>query len=142
MWLGHNVGHAQIHTELKYTCSEEQGFGEDFQRAVGRREGLLMGQYRARTVGEGGEATESAASWASTASCCWMPWASSRVAHLKRRLGKAAIDGSMEVGVVSGELRRQPSVVDLRATMPTSWTGFTRPGRRGGKDEGKGSHQG
>ena len=43
--------------------------------------------------------------------------ASSRVARQERRSGLAATNTAMEKGVIMGELRRQLSVVNLRASM-------------------------
>ena len=43
--------------------------------------------------------------------------ARSRVAKMERKSGLAAINPAMDVGVVRGELRRQLSVVNLRASM-------------------------
>ena len=43
--------------------------------------------------------------------------ARSRVAKLERKSGLAAFNPAMDVGVVRGELRRQLSVVNLRASM-------------------------
>merc|ERR1719319_546031 len=43
--------------------------------------------------------------------------ASSRVAMLERKTGMASTNARVEVGVVRGELRRQLSVVNLRASM-------------------------
>ena len=43
--------------------------------------------------------------------------ASSRAAMVERRTGMASHEAKMEKGVIQGELRRQLSVVNLRASM-------------------------
>ena len=62
--------------------------------------------------------------------------ASSRVAKLERQNGLASFNAGMEKGVVQGELRRQLSVVNLRASMSCMLDRLHQAGE-GGRLRGK-----
>ena len=127
--------------ELKFTCSEghyRTGVRQrEFQRAVDRRAGMLMNEYRSKAdrmdqllgqegrirrqldrygdfitivVGKFNELSEGGHKLVEAV-------AESRVAVRARRAGEGALVKSVEKGVVVGELRRQLSVVNLRASM-------------------------
>ena len=127
--------------ELKFTCSEghyKTGVMQrEFQRAVDRRAGQLMNEYRAKAermdemlgqerrirhqldqygdlitivVGKFNELSERGHKLLEAI-------AESRVAMTARRAGEARQVRSVEKGVVTGELRRQLSVVNVRASM-------------------------
>ena len=130
--------------ELKHCCSENQyrtGVRQrQFCRAVDRRAGELMGEYQRKAdrmdsllgeeegrgrvrrqldlygdlvtivVGKYLELSEGGHKLLEAMAC-------SRVALLERTSGLASRDGVAEKGVINGELRRQLSVVNLRATM-------------------------
>ena len=129
--------------ELKHTCSEEHyrtGTRQrTFQRAVDRRAGLLMGEYRGKAdrmdtlLGEegGGRVRRKLDQYGELVGIVVGKYlelsegghllleamASSRVAMLERKTGMASTNARVEVGVVRGELRRELSVVNLRASM-------------------------
>lgn len=128
--------------ELKHTCSEQHyrtGVRQrQFQRAVDKRAGLLMGEYRDKAdrmdtlLGEGeGRVRRQLDRYGQLVDIVVGKYlemsegghmlldamASSRVARQERRSGLAATNTAMEKGVVMGELRRQLSVVNLRASM-------------------------
>ena len=58
--------------------------------------------------------------------------ASSRAALVERRTGMASHDAKMEKGVIQGELRRQLSVVNLRASMACMLDRLHQCGEGGG----------
>ena len=130
--------------ELKHTCSESHyrtgRRQHQFTRAVDRRAGELMAEYQAKAdrmdtlLGDGGgggrvrrrldlfgelitvvvgkhnELSEGG-------HMLLEAMASSRAALLERRTGMAHQDVKAEKGIIQGELRRQLSVVNLRASM-------------------------
>ena len=127
--------------ELKFTCSEEQyrtGVRQrDFQRAVDRRAGQLMNEYRTKAermdemLGHGGRIRQQLDQYGDLITIVVGKFnelsdgghklleaiAESRVAMTARRAGEAREVRSVEKGVVIGELRRQLSVVNIRASM-------------------------
>ena len=58
--------------------------------------------------------------------------ASSRVAKLEHQKGLASFNAGMDKGVVQGELRRQLSVVNLRASMSCMLDRLQQAGAGGG----------
>ena len=58
--------------------------------------------------------------------------ASSRAAMVERRTGMASHEAKMEKGVIQGELRRQLSVVNLRASMACMLDRLHQWGREAG----------
>ena len=130
--------------ELKHTCSESHyrtgRRQQQFTRAVDRKAGELMGEYQAKAdrmdtlLGEGGGEgrvrrrldlfgeliTVVVGKYNELSEGGHMlldAMASSRAALVERRTGMASHDAKMEKGVIQGELRRQLSVVNLRASM-------------------------
>ena len=145
--------------ELKYTCSEQHyriGVRQrQFQRAVDRRAGLLMGEYQAKAdrmdtllgVEEGGGRVRRqldqygdlvgivVGKYLEISEGGHMlldAMASSRVAKKERKSGLASLNKVMEKGVVQGELRRQLSVVNLRASMACMLDRLHQAGEGGG----------
>ena len=130
--------------ELKHTCSETHyrtGTRQhQFTRAVDRKAGELMGEYQRKAdrmdtlLGEGGgggrvrrrldlfgelitvvvgkhnELSEGGHMLIEAMACC-------RAEKVERRAGMASQDLKKEKGVIQGELRRQLSVVNIRASM-------------------------
>ena len=127
--------------ELKFTCSEghyKTGVRQrEFQRAVDRRAGQLMNEYRAKAermdelLGQEGRIRQQLDQYGDLITIVVGKFnelsegghqlleaiAESRVALTARRAGEARQARSVEKGVVVGELRRQLSVVNLRASM-------------------------
>ena len=130
--------------ELKYTCSEQHyrtGVRQrDFKRAVDRRAGQLMEEYRSkadrmdRMLGEEegrGRVRRQLDTYgdlltivvgkflemSEDAHLLMAAMAESRVAKQARSYGQARLDKQVEKGVVQGEIRRQLAVVNLSASM-------------------------
>ena len=148
--------------ELKFTCSEQHyrtGVRQrEFQRAVERRAGLLMGEYQAKAdrmdtlLGEEGRGrvrrqldqygklvgvvVGKYLELSEGGHLLLDAMASSRVASQERTSGLASANAAMEVGVVRGELRRQLSVVNLRASMACLLDRLHQAGE-GGRMRGK-----
>ena len=130
--------------ELKHTCSETYYRSgtrqQQFKRAVDRKAGELMAEYQGKAdrmdillgeregggrvrqrldlfgelitivVGKHNELSEDGHMILEAMAC-------SRAEKMERSTGRASLDKKMEQGVIQGELRRQLSVVNLRASM-------------------------
>ena len=130
--------------ELKHTCSETHyrtGTRQHhFTRAVDRKAGELMGEYQRKAdrmdtllgecggggrvrrrldlfgelitvvVGKHNELSEGGHMLIEAMACC-------RAEKVERRAGMASQDLKKEKGVIQGELRRQLSIVNIRASM-------------------------
>ena len=133
--------------ELKHTCSEtyyRTGTRQrQFTRAVDRKAGELMGDYQKKAdrmdnlLGGGGEGGEGGSvrrrldlfgelitvvvgkhnELSEGGHMLIEAMASCRVDKMERRTGMASQDMKKEQGVIQGELRRQLSVVNIRASM-------------------------
>ena len=130
--------------ELKHTCSESHyrtgRRQQQFTRAVDRRAGELMGEYQAKAdrmdtllgeAGGGGRVRRRLDLFGELITVVVGKYnelsegghmlleamASSRAALVERRTGMARQDVKSEKGIIQGELRRQLSVVNLRASM-------------------------
>ena len=130
--------------ELKHTCSESHyrtgRRQQQFTRAVDRRAGELMGEYQAKAdrmdtlLGEGGGGGRIRRrldlfgelitvvvgkynEFSEGGHMLLEAMASSRAALVERTTGLARDDVKKEKGIIQGELRRQLSVVNLRASM-------------------------
>ena len=149
--------------ELKHTCSEKHyrtGVRQhNFTRAVDRKAGLLMAEYQDKAdrvdvllgeEGGGGRVRRQLDQYGELVTIVIGKYlemsegghqlldamASSRVAKLERQKGLASFNAGMEKGVVQGELRRQLSVVNLRASMSCMLDRLHQAGK-GGRLRGK-----